>query len=52
MQEQTEPQASAAEALAALDQCYAYYQPEPVLVKDADRSIEDDSNGFAYYRAA
>ncbi len=43
-------------ALAALDQAYAYYQPEPFLVKDdAGRSPEDvneDVNGYAYYRAA
>ncbi|GGG81419.1 hypothetical protein GCM10011415_33720 [Salipiger pallidus] len=44
---------SAAEALAILDEAYAYYQPEPVLVHQAAEAVsEDDDAGFTYYEAA
>ncbi|MDO6584393.1 hypothetical protein Q4543_02580 [Salipiger sp. 1_MG-2023] len=44
------------QALAALEQAYGYYQPEPVLVQDNSANVVDDLNddldGFAYYHAA
>ncbi|EIE48884.1 hypothetical protein [Salipiger aestuarii] len=43
-------------ALAALDQAYAYYQPEPLLVQGGPRAavedVRDETDGFAYYHAA
>ncbi|MGR3378102.1 hypothetical protein [Salipiger abyssi] len=52
MQNQPESKIAAQEALAVLEQAFAYYQPEPVLVHTAVREIEEDTDGFAYYRAA
>lgn len=44
---------SAAEALAILDEAYAYYQPEPILVHQAAEAVsEDEDAGFTYYEAA
>ena len=43
---------AAAEALAILEQAYAYYQPEPVLVHDADRVADEEPGTCAYYQAA
>lgn len=44
------------QALAALEQAYGYYQPEPILVQDSGAEavddINDDLDGFSYYRAA
>jgi hypothetical protein len=52
MQDQTQQQNDAAEALAILEQAYAYYQPEPVLVHDADRVADEEPGTCAYYQAA
>ncbi|MCR8548081.1 hypothetical protein M4578_09590 [Salipiger sp. P9] len=52
MQEQTKSQIDAQDALAILEQAYAYYQPEPVLVHVNARELNEDKDGFAYYRAA
>lgn len=52
MQEQTNDRNDAQAALAALEQAYAYYQPEPVLVHVNARELDEDKDGFAYYRAA
>ena len=52
MQDQTQQTIDAAEALAILEQAYAYYQPEPVLVHDADRVADEEPGTCAYYQAA
>ncbi|MBN8187034.1 MAG: hypothetical protein ACX93U_10005 [Salipiger thiooxidans] len=52
MQEQTKSQIDAAEALAILEQAYAYYQPEPVLVHDTARDADEEPGTCVYYQAA
>lgn len=54
MTEQTQIDPKA--ALAALEQAFGYYQPEPFVVQDSARDVAtdvtDEADGFAYYDAA
>lgn len=40
------------DALAALDQAFAYYQPEPLLVARTSGGDAEKETHFEYYRAA
>ncbi|WP_226622001.1 hypothetical protein [Alloyangia pacifica] len=43
---------TAREALDALEQAFAYYQPEPALVHVAHKDVTADLGTLDYYRAA